>query len=98
MSHFKKALADPTSFYKEPKDVLADEGLTKEEKLQVLKQWEYDARELMVAEEENMRSSETSSSFMLNRVLTAIHELDPSYDATKSSGTKHGGYSNETTK
>ncbi|ACJ18424.1 hypothetical protein [Coxiella burnetii] len=95
MSHFKKALMDPTAFYKEPKAVLVDSNLTKKEKLQILRQWEYDARELMVAEEENMLGDASSSS-MLSRILKAIHELDPSYDGTKSSGTKHGGFSSET--
>lgn len=90
MTNLQKALFDPMGLYKEPQDVLLDETLSKEEKLKVLKQWEYDARELMVAEEENMPGD---SSNMLQRVLAAIHALDPKYDATRGSATKHGGSS-----
>ena len=90
MTNFKKALFDPMAIYKEPNHVLADKALSKEEKLSILKQWEYDARELMVAEEENMQGDASS---MLQRVLNAIHRLDPSYDATRGSGTKQGGSS-----
>lgn len=90
MTNFERALFDPSAIYKQPQDILLDDTLSKEEKLKVLKQWEYDARELMVAEEENMVGDASS---MLQRILMAIHELDPHYDATKASGTKHGGSS-----
>lgn len=89
-NNFERALLDPTTVYKQPQDVLLDETLSKEEKLKVLKQWEYDARGLLVAEEENMPGDASS---MLQRVLAAIHELDPNYDTTQGSGTKHGGSS-----
>lgn len=74
MSHFLKAMRDPSSVYALPQDVLADDGLTQQQKVQILQQWEYDARELQVAEEENM-AAESESPTMLNRVLRALHTL-----------------------
>lgn len=87
MSKFEEALNNPHSVYALPKEVVADASLTKEQKLKVLIQWEYDARELMVADEENMTAEDSPS--LLNRVLNAIHELDPDYKSDYS-GTKHG--------
>jgi hypothetical protein len=82
MSKFKQALLDPTSVYKHPMDVVNDNSLSREQKIQVLHRWEYDARELQVAEEENMPdlSGEQRSS-MLSRVLDALHNLGASSDS-----------------
>ncbi len=76
MSKLEDALLDPTSVYGEPMEVVKDKSLTKEQKIKILHQWEYDARELQVAEEENMPdlTSEHRSS-MLSRVLDALHAL-----------------------
>ena len=60
MTDFNKALHDPSAVYPEPKDVLTDDTLDKSQKLRVLHQWEYDAREMMVADEENMAGSDSS--------------------------------------
>jgi hypothetical protein len=49
-------------------DVATDKRLTTEQKLSILERWEMDARELAVAEEENMAGGESSR---LHEVLTA---------------------------
>jgi hypothetical protein len=79
MSKLEQALLDPTSIYKLPMDVVRDNALTREQKIQILHRWEYDARELQIAEEENMPelTSEKTGS-MLSRVLDALHELGAS--------------------
>ncbi|RUO70078.1 hypothetical protein [Pseudidiomarina salinarum] len=51
-------LTDPSAAYGSPDDVLKDNDLTPAEKLKVLDQWEFDARELQVATEENMPGPE----------------------------------------
>lgn len=79
MTDFNKALKDPTVFYHLPRDVLEDPSLTKEQKIKVLQQWEYDARELLVATEENMVGSKDGG--LLDRVLEALHAIDPEYDS-----------------
>ena len=52
------ALADPASVFEQPKDVLAYPGLSREQRLVLLEQWERDARNLAVAEEEGMTGGE----------------------------------------
>ncbi len=73
MTDLARALADPAGIYQEPADVLKDVSLSHEEKIQVLKQWEYDARGILVADEENMGGDAAS---MLSRVHHALRELE----------------------
>lgn len=47
-------LIDPSAAYDSPEDVVNDNDLSVSEKRKVLDQWEFDARELLVATEENM--------------------------------------------
>ena len=77
MSDLEKALRDPAAVYHYPKDVLVDESLTKEQKLQILEQWKIDAIELMVAEEENMAGDGPSMLSRVNRAIGIVNgELD----------------------
>jgi hypothetical protein len=92
MNHFEKALHDPSSMYKTPNQVLKDDTLTLEQKIKILRQWEYDARDIQVAEEENMIGDTPS---MLHRVLVALRQLGVEIDPEKSSTTKQGGSSAE---
>jgi hypothetical protein len=57
-----------------PKDVLAREDLSRDEKIELLRQWELDLREGMVAEEENMPPSEPLT-ITLDEVLDALRTL-----------------------
>ncbi len=52
MIDLKKAMLDPTMVFKDPKDVVANVELTRDQKIEILRRWEYDARQLEVAEEE----------------------------------------------
>jgi hypothetical protein len=72
MVDLERALKDPSSVYRTPRDVVADKHLDRETKLMILRQWELDARELAVAEEENMQGNGPS---MLSRVLRSIDLL-----------------------
>lgn len=51
---FEEAYPDPSKCYDSPKAICADDGLDDEQKIKLLKQWEYDLRELQVAADENM--------------------------------------------
>ena len=76
MTNIDKALLDPTSVYRKPMDVVKDDTLTREEKIKVLHRWEYDARELQVAEEENMPElTKKKHGDHLSQVLEALHIL-----------------------
>lgn len=57
-----------------PQQLLARDDLTQEQKIQILRQWEQDLRELMVAEEENMMTAEPMS-VNLDEVLIALNVL-----------------------
>lgn len=84
----QKALLDPGSVFKEPMDVVRNEDITRDQKIKILRRWEYDARELQVAEEENMIGSDPSK---LELVLNALNILDAKIDRDKSAPNKQGG-------
>ena len=75
MKNVDQAMKDPASVYASPRAVVKDEDLTKAQKLEILRQWETDARLLQVAEEENMPGGEDETT-MLGRILRAIHKLE----------------------
>ncbi len=82
-------MLDPTAVFRGPEDVLQRDELTREQKIEILRRWGYDALELQVAEEENMGSGQTSD--ILDRVLHALRTLNASPDPEQSPPTKHGG-------
>lgn len=63
---------DPSITYKKPADLLRADDISKEEKIKLLRDWEYTLRQMQVAEEENMSSGPDAS---LQDVLDALHEL-----------------------
>jgi hypothetical protein len=70
--HLARALVDPTEVFDEPEDVLRRGDLTREEKILILRRWEYDARELEIAADEGMRGETPDR---LDRVLNALGAL-----------------------
>lgn len=82
MTDFDRAMRDPKSCFDEPHDVVADDSLSKDQKVKILQQWEYDARELSVAEEENMAAHSGDESNKLNRIQKALRELGVNSDSS----------------
>ena len=74
MLDVKKAMLDPTSVFKNPEDVVASDELNRNQKIEILRRWEYDARELEVAEEEAGMAVRRPEMFDL--VVQALHMLD----------------------
>jgi len=68
-----KALSNPSSLFKRPREVVACAELSRAEKTEILKQWELDARLLQVASEEGMSKGERS---LLGEVKAAQQKLD----------------------
>ena len=66
------ALRHPSSYFAEPKDVVAHPQLSRDVKLAILREWEQDARRLSTSESEGMGGGEES---MLGRVEAAIQIL-----------------------
>jgi len=85
---FEKALLNPAKEFAHPRDVLTEQSFTLEQKVKVLRHWEYDALERKVAEEENMGGDSPS---ILSEVLDALHRLDAEIDTEHSPPTKQGG-------
>ena len=88
MISFKKAKLDPTSQFRHPDEVLNCFYLSKTQKIKVLLSWEYDARELEVADEENMFGNDNDK---LRDVLLALLKLNIECDSNHAPPTKHGG-------
>ena len=66
------AMVNPTDYFGDPAEVVRSSALSRSQKLKILQQWELDARQLSVAEEENMAGGEES---MVGRVSRAILAL-----------------------
>ena len=84
----EKAMFDPASVFACPDDVFSEKTLTREQKIRILRCWEYDARELGVAEEENMGGGPPDR---LSEVLNVLLRLDEGLDHEHSPPTKQGG-------
>lgn len=75
MINLEKAKMDPGSVFRSPHDIVKEETLTREEKIDLLRRWAYDEREMAVAEEENMLSSQVEPSNRLTEILKSLLEL-----------------------
>lgn len=73
MIDLEKALLDPTAVFAHPKDVVANSQLTREQKIEILRRWAYDAKEMEIAEEENMGHQQHED--ILDEVLSCLSEL-----------------------
>lgn len=82
----KQALLDPAEAFGEPEKVLEHPTLSRDQKIEILRRWQYDANELEVASEEGMSGGEPS---LVRRVAKALTQLDG--HAERAGGpTKHG--------
>lgn len=88
MTDVNKAKLDPSSVYQTPSEVVDDTTISREDKIEILRVWEYDAREIQVAEEENMPSV---NSQMLDEVLRALEQLNAGPETKKYAPNKQGG-------
>lgn len=86
--NIERALIDPSSVFTSPSEVCRAPTLTHEQKIEILRRWEYDARELQVAADENMGNGPEG---MLDEVLAALHQLGAPADTDDSPPTKQGG-------
>jgi len=74
---YEDALREPAATFGTPADVLAAAGLSNEQKVAILRQWEYDETEIAVAQEEGMPGGDTKR---LQAIAAALAELDPHPD------------------
>lgn len=88
MVDINNALINPSAVFRTPQEALLREDISRDQKIAILRRWEYDARELEVAEEENMTGPEPD---ILDEILAALHALDAWADTEHSAPTKQGG-------
>lgn len=86
----ERARTDPSSVFASPDEVTDHQELTFEQKLEILRSWEYDAAEVAVAEEEGMRGPEDD---LLRRIILAIGRLTPAEEVDAVAPTKQHGMS-----
>lgn len=68
-----QSLLDPARWFATPEDVLTRGDLTREQKVEILKRWEYDAAEADVATEEGMPGEDGGA---LQLILMALSRLE----------------------
>jgi hypothetical protein len=90
MIDVKKALDNPAAVFERPQDVVGADDLSREQKIEVLRRWEYDAREMQVADEEGMAPADPQPS-ILDAILKALRSLGAPADVDRSAPTKQGG-------
>ena len=78
MIDVSQAMLDPTMVFKEPNEVVASNEITRDQKIEILRRWEYDAHQLEVAEEEAGMAVRRPEMFDL--VVQALHGLDAERD------------------
>jgi hypothetical protein len=84
----QRALLDPGSVFTSPRDVLQRDELSREQKIEILRRWEYDAAECAVALEEGMRGPESD---LQRQVLLALEQLHADVDTERVGPTKQHG-------
>ncbi len=87
-------LRDPAAAFESPAAVVRAGHLTREQKVEILRRREYDARELQVADDENMVGEKMlgeNAGSLLQEVRSALRALDADSDPERSAPTKQGG-------
>jgi len=84
----EQARRDPGAVFPSPEALRDHPQLTREQKIELLRRWAYDASELAVAEEEGMTDGEPSR---LSEILAVLDALTGGYDVAHSPPTKQEG-------
>jgi hypothetical protein len=89
---FEKLVVDVSTHFSTPDQLIAAEDLTREQKLTLLRQWEYDLHLLQVATEENMTSEAPpgNNAEKIREVHAAAEKLGAELDPEKSGAAKAG--------
>ncbi len=86
------AKVNPSKYFKRPQEVLIHPLLNRQNKLDILHQWETDARLLSVAEDENMGEGENGHLGAIVSALLTLEDEDKGPNAdTTGAPTKMGG-------
>ena len=75
--NIKEALLNPASAFKHPKEVIDCGDLSREQKIEMLRRWEYDVRELQVADEEGMTAPRPKRSHWISFSMPCVSWAPP---------------------
>ena len=84
----EKALLDPAGEFSTPDQLLHEASLSKKQKIEILRRWEYDASEESVAAEEGMGEVD---GVLLQQIIRALQGLTEELDLDHTPPTKQGG-------
>jgi len=90
MVDIEKAKLDPSAVFHHPMDILNDKTITVPDKIDILRRWAYDEREIEVAEEENMRPQDSKKPHLLDEILHCLLLLGVKSDEDRPPPTKQG--------
>jgi hypothetical protein len=72
MKKFEQALVNPASVFAKPNEVVLTPALSRKQKIDVLRRWEYDARMLQMGDQEG-KVDECEE--LLAEILESLHQL-----------------------
>ena len=78
---------NPSAAYSHPEEVLSDEALTKEQKIEILREWYYDAMRLQESDGENMTGGEPDRLQAVSKALLKLG-VSPVKEADTNAQTK----------
>jgi hypothetical protein len=83
-----KALLDPGSVFATPEALLLHDGLSDQQKIEILRRWAYDISEISVAVEEGMPDGDGD---LLQRILLSLDQLAGGINMERLTPTKQHG-------
>ena len=84
----EEALADPASAFASPEEVLRAPDLADDQKIEILRRWEFNASEEALAVDEGMRGEDSD---LLRRILIALGTLAGPLDLDHTAPSKNHG-------
>jgi len=92
-NRFSEVLGDVSRAFDRPRDILGSQDLSTEQKIKLLREWEFDLRELQVASEENMTADTSSGTIaeLLRECRLMLARLGAADGGAGGAPTKQGG-------
>ena len=87
-AEIETAMAAPASVFATPEEVLEHDELTREQRIEILRRWQYDAVEIGVAVDEGMPGDDDPQ---LRRIMLALGKLTGPIDLEHLGPTKQHG-------
>lgn len=81
MFKLKDILKDPSDAFHDPTEVLVQARLTRDEKVQILKQWRYDLFQMQVASDENLPGDNVKVATTIRKIDECLRQLRAEPDA-----------------